>query len=532
MQQQLPNNRQGKKYLVKFSHMLPIFILIILATSEVKSQQVGEGNNLGAYFSSCMAGNCPSIPIGDPAAPQQTYTYSDQSFSAYIGGDLTVPSNGGGEIEGKLAVGGNLVLQKSGYTIGSSGGGSLVVGPSNTSDSWANNDFSDDNLIIAGDVSGDQSNYIGGDAIIGGSILGSTVIGRSFSASNFTQSGVGASNVGIDFNFANYQLGQKSSDLTSRTVTGTFSVSYGEYTFIGDGVSMLQVFNVDDNLVGWELNFENIPADATVIINIAGATRTINISGYITGAYREHVVYNFHQATNVTLKGEVDGTVLIPDPASETTIAGNVHGRLLTAGDVLHSGSGVEVHNYPFAGNIPEADDSPLPVELIHFHGEAKGNIINLKWITASEVNNDHFEIQRAVSGMKFKTIGMADGAGNSNEKIVYTYTDHNPGIGKIYYRLKQVDHNGEFSFSEIRTVKLSKTAKMNIYPNPAQHFVHITTSTKGWLEIRDQSGSIVIKKKIDTDKLTLNLSGLANGIYVAIFITGNDVNIRKLVIE
>ncbi len=509
-----------------------ICLFILLTSSGLYSQQVGEGSNLGNYLSSCMAGNCPSIPIGDPAAPQQTYTYVDQAFSAYIGGNLSVPSGGGGEIEGKLAVGGNLELNKSSYTIGSSGGGSLVVGPSNTSDSWANNDFSDDNLIVGGDVSGNQTNYIGGDAIIGGNLVGSTHIGRSFSAYNFTESNVGISNVGIDFNYVNYQLSQRSSGLASLTPTGSYSQSWGDYTFVGDGSSDLQVFQVNEDLTGYRLIFQDMPSDATVVVNIAGSNRQISFTNYATGAYREHIVYNFHEASAINLSGEVDGSVLIPDPESLTTITGNVHGRLLTAGDVNHSGSGVEVHNYPFAGNIPDVDETPFPVELISFEAEANGNNTDLSWITASEINNHHFEIQRATQKMNFETIALVNGSGNSNKSNIYHYTDKHPETGKNYYRLKQVDFDGEFSFSEIATIRISPENELSIFPNPATDMLNITTSSKGWLEIRDQSGSIVRKKKINTDSLTLNLSGLANGIYIVIFRTDNDLSICKLIME
>ncbi len=90
----------------------------------------------------------------------------------------------------------------------------------------------------------------------------------------------------------------------------------------------------------------------------------------------------------------------------------------------------------------------PLPISLDGFVARPYRENVILSWTTRSEINNDHFEIQRKES--EWKTIGIIDGSGNSTSPVHYEYTDKNPISGTNYYRLKQVDYDGKFTFSSI----------------------------------------------------------------------------------
>ncbi|TND08384.1 MAG: putative extracellular nuclease [Bacteroidetes bacterium] len=99
-----------------------------------------------------------------------------------------------------------------------------------------------------------------------------------------------------------------------------------------------------------------------------------------------------------------------------------------------------------------------LPVELLSFRGDAGKKDIALSWTTASEINNDYFTIERSVDGTHFETIGTVEGAGNSSQALAYHFTDGKPHDGINYYRLKQTDFNGEFSYSGIAPVEFNNT--------------------------------------------------------------------------
>jgi Pentaxin family/G8 domain len=114
---------------------------------------------------------------------------------------------------------------------------------------------------------------------------------------------------------------------------------------------------------------------------------------------------------------------------------------------------------------------NPLPVELTSFTAVMTDfHTALLKWHTASETNNDRFEVERSQNGVDFEYLGQVKGAGTSNKPHDYTVTDEQPLPGTSYYRLKQVDLDGTFAYSAIRSVTNNgerSTLKFSAYPNP-----------------------------------------------------------------
>lgn len=104
---------------------------------------------------------------------------------------------------------------------------------------------------------------------------------------------------------------------------------------------------------------------------------------------------------------------------------------------------------------------SPLPVELVKFEGYNENHKNILKWHTVSEINNDHFVVERSVDGINFERIGTMDGMGNSTELISYKYNDLYYIDGTTnYYRLKQVDYDGKFEYSDVIAIDNSESEK------------------------------------------------------------------------
>lgn len=93
---------------------------------------------------------------------------------------------------------------------------------------------------------------------------------------------------------------------------------------------------------------------------------------------------------------------------------------------------------------------SSLPIELIDLHGKNIGDVNNIYWTTASEINNDYFSIERSSDGITFDEIERVDGAGNSTTIINYSIQDSEYKDGINYYRLKQTDFNGDFEYSKV----------------------------------------------------------------------------------
>jgi hypothetical protein len=166
----------------------------------------------------------------------------------------------------------------------------------------------------------------------------------------------------------------------------------------------------------------------------------------------------------------------------------------------------------------------PLPIELLSFHGKNEGTKNRLVWSTSSETNNDYFSLEHSADGSSFETFVTKDGAGNSSVNIDYFEYDRSPFNGVTYYRLKQTDFNGEFTYSSIISVenKLNEIAVTNVHPNPTTDNINFDFSSpvKGILKIRiyDFTGRLVVEKvqNVDDGKTSMNtqMDGLPKGVY------------------
>ena len=111
-----------------------------------------------------------------------------------------------------------------------------------------------------------------------------------------------------------------------------------------------------------------------------------------------------------------------------------------------------------------------IPVELSSFRAESKNNSVNLFWTTVSESNNFGFEVQRSRNDNFFNKIAFRNGHGTTNSPQTYNYSDTNLQSGKYFYRLKQIDTDGAFTFSPTLEVNLSFPQTFQLfqnYPNP-----------------------------------------------------------------
>ena len=123
-----------------------------------------------------------------------------------------------------------------------------------------------------------------------------------------------------------------------------------------------------------------------------------------------------------------------------------------------------------FAFGNNNAGTNPLPVELLSFEAVLNDGEVILDWKTASEINNDFFEIQRSENGEDWTVIGEVEGNGTSNEIISYNYVDKTPLFGKSFYRLRQVDFDGQFEYSGVVSVDNAFTGQKmqaRLFPNP-----------------------------------------------------------------
>ncbi|MFH2094347.1 MAG: T9SS type A sorting domain-containing protein [Bacteroidota bacterium] len=114
---------------------------------------------------------------------------------------------------------------------------------------------------------------------------------------------------------------------------------------------------------------------------------------------------------------------------------------------------------------------STLPVELVSFTGYVEDNVVKLEWSTASEINNDYFQLEKSRDGINYETLSIIKGKGTVNKMSYYSALDDVPEQGTTYYRLKQVDFDGKFAYSDMVSVNFHGSildeCKFKIFPNP-----------------------------------------------------------------
>jgi autotransporter-associated beta strand protein len=126
----------------------------------------------------------------------------------------------------------------------------------------------------------------------------------------------------------------------------------------------------------------------------------------------------------------------------------------------------------PFNFGSESAGVNPLPIELLSFTAIFNGKEVDLKWVTATEINNDFFTIERSKDGVNFQEVAIVPSKslnGNSTISISYFFQDHLNMSGEYYYRLKQSDFDGKFSYSKVVAVKIKSNSllEFNLFPNP-----------------------------------------------------------------
>ncbi|MGB0882566.1 MAG: T9SS type A sorting domain-containing protein [Vicingaceae bacterium] len=127
---------------------------------------------------------------------------------------------------------------------------------------------------------------------------------------------------------------------------------------------------------------------------------------------------------------------------------------------------------------------TPLPIELLNFNGYPEDGYNKLTWTTATEVNNNRFIIQKSHDGILFQYLGEIEGQANSNRNVEYNFIDENINDGILYYRLRQEDYDGSFTYSNTIAVKQSANAEIAFFPNPTKGNVKLNFVSKSNEEI------------------------------------------------
>ncbi|MFT5619461.1 MAG: hypothetical protein ACI85I_002707 [Arenicella sp.] len=183
-----------------------------------------------------------------------------------------------------------------------------------------------------------------------------------------------------------------------------------------------------------------------------------------------------------------------------------------------------------------------LPIELLSFDVALQNNTaVQLNWVTTIEINNDYFSIEKSYDGINFMNLNDIKGAGDSKNTIHYAYTDKRELANINYYRLKQVDFDGAFTYSRVREIKVAIEESISIYPNPAENNIFNVKAVKSDLvgvtvySMAGQEVSLSRKSLTNSGDFTTASYEMMNSVksfYVVVIQTTSGLTKHKLLVN
>ena len=170
-----------------------------------------------------------------------------------------------------------------------------------------------------------------------------------------------------------------------------------------------------------------------------------------------------------------------------------------------------------YAGGVKDTSASALPVKLLNFKGKNMNNSNLLSWVTTTEINTSEFAIERSSNGETYTQIATVKAAGISTSEKAYDYSDNSFTSFANYYRLKMIDENGAYTYSNV--VRLNKQGKavFQIQPNPViNSTVNVYGNNMKFAKIYDVNGKLLLNQTItNADQAQFKLNNLAKGVYM-----------------
>lgn len=171
-----------------------------------------------------------------------------------------------------------------------------------------------------------------------------------------------------------------------------------------------------------------------------------------------------------------------------------------------------------------------LPVQWLNFSAELKNQEVLLEWETSKEVNNDFYEVQWSRDGVSYESIGIRPAERSPAQIQSYSFIHNNPVIGQNYYRIKQVDLDGSFSYSKVVSVTRNQ-GEVKVFPNPlTDRLTILTESLDDPIEVRVVSNSGIVVKQAILVGNEMNLADLDAGVYSVIVLQSQRLSIHKIV--
>ena len=304
-------------------------------------------------------------------------------------------------------------------------------------------------------------------------------------------------------------------------------------------------------------NTYNVNVLANGSLTVCGQLTVVNIEFY-NGSW-----FRFCAGSSVTVNGTfinrnnspnitIDGVVYITqsfENGNGAIITGSgqfiiTYGLAINNGSLFGCVSQYPCGQYPCAINSYCGTSTALPVDFTEVSAIPSSHGAVIKWSTATEINSDHFEVEKSTDGTEFDIIGQVPAAGHSTQLLYYQYQDINTFTQEsIFYRIKEVDKDGRLTYSPIQMYGATQGTNLKIYPNPVEgnklSGSMIGMSGKEWqIELNDPEGRLIksyhgIGEEGNGNNLNFFLpEGMSAGYYLLRFTSGNFTQTQKLLVR
>lgn len=271
--------------------------------------------------------------------------------------------------------------------------------------------------------------------------------------------------------------------------------------------------------------YNQLPAGVQGRIQRRWKVQRTNFTQTITLAFDQSALVGHLPVSNLRLMIDDDGT--------DWTNATVISGATSAGGRVVFTGVDLSAGTYFTLGSA-NLNSTPLPVELISFEGRIVQEGNQLTWRTATETNNDHFELERSEDGATFGWLADIAAVGNSQQVTSYVFVDQLPQNGLNYYRLMQVDEDGTFTYSPVVVLNNSRKDKddclVRTLESEGLYMLHCAASDRTTLQLISPAGQPIHTAVFGgSAMLEVDLRRYASGIYFARITDGTTVKTYKL---
>jgi hypothetical protein len=340
------------------------------------------------------------------------------------------------------------------------------------------------------------------------------------------------------------------------SITGTFATNtVSTYAFYSNLTTGTRVYK--NNVFSNQRSFDMTPAGT--IGNYAALIGGTVTAGAITGLTCNYNLYYANGVGGAAILNGLAGTAYLTlsnwtgfaTTHDLNSVSGNPNfistqhlrglaGTAMVPGDIT-TGITTDITGATRVNYLMGAYDVyfSIPVKLYSFTAKVEGQDVLLNWATASEINNNHFGVERSIDRTNWETISKVKGAGTTNKSTNYYFTDKQVNhTGYVYYRLKQVDNDGAFEYSKTVAVWIGSTNTdiVTMYPNPVNTQFTIETNGKNLkgatVTIVDLMGKTVFTSVIENEQsVTINgIESLTQGTYMLHVSTENETSHLKFV--